>query len=677
MKKIRIFIADLTHKRNNIMSTPVMPYNIGLIASYAIEKFGDKIEIKLFKYPDKLLTALDSTSCDIFACSTYIWNDSLAHWACRVAKEKNPNVITVLGGPNFTHEKDHQLTYFSNHKEVDVRVLLEGEISFSNVINLVLKHGVNNKEKIFDKQIDGCVYMDRNKNCLIEGETSRIQSLDEIPSPYTTGVLDEFFDGLLTPIIQTSRGCPFKCNFCVESDKYYSKIESFEIERSISELEYIGKKISQTPQVSTLLIADSNYGMYKKDILISEKILHLQKEYNWPKSISVSTGKKFDNVLKTTEMLMHTFIFSLSVQSMDDNVLDAIGRKNMEPEKYKILGEMIRKKGHTTLSETIAPLPKETLSNFINGLVELMDWKVSRVITNTLMLLHGTIYKNNKFLKDFGIQSKYRLLENQFGTYGGEKVFEFEEVGISTNTMNFTDYLETRKFSFFIEMAYNSKTFLEAEYFLEDLSLKYSNFVLFAYQELNKSHKNIQLVLQSYIDESISELKDSEKKAIDYYSNQEVFNLLLTGNEGGNLKYKHKALLLSEHLDIWLDFIFSSLEKFLINNNIQVNEEFGELVLFIKSKFDGVLDQTRTNNRISHKFSFDIISWLSQKDRVNSLKYYNNNGLFIDFYYDKVQRDHRNVLFSKYNNRRDLVLSYSHQQHLIYRKYDKVAKPAA
>ena len=105
-------------------------------------------------------------------------------------------------------------------------------------------------------------------------------------------------------------------------------------------------------------------------------------------------------------------------------------------------------------------------------------------------------------------------------------------------------------------------------------------------------------------------------------------------------------------------------------------ERFGELVLFIKSKFDGVLDQTRTNNRISHKFNFDIISWLSQKDRVNSLKYYNNNGLFIDFYYDKDQRDRRSILFSKYNNRRDLVLSYSHQQHLIYRKYDKVAKPA-
>ena len=34
------------------------------------------------------------------------------------------------------------------------------------------------------------------------------------PSPYTTGLLDEFFDEKLTPMVQTSRGCPYSCTFC-------------------------------------------------------------------------------------------------------------------------------------------------------------------------------------------------------------------------------------------------------------------------------------------------------------------------------------------------------------------------------------------------------------------------------------------------------------------------------
>jgi len=64
--------------------------------------------------------------------------------------------------------------------------------------------------------------------------------------------------------------------------------------------------------------------MYKRDKLISEKILDLQKKYNWPQGIYVSTGKHFANVIETTEMLMDSFDFSMSVQSMNEEVLDEI-----------------------------------------------------------------------------------------------------------------------------------------------------------------------------------------------------------------------------------------------------------------------------------------------------------------------------------------------------------------
>ena len=133
MKKIKIFLADLTHNYKAI-SNPFMPYGVGLIASYAKKLFGDSIEIKIFKYPDKLYESLNSEHCDIIGCSTYVWNSNLAHWACRFAKTKNPKVITVLGGPDFAKDKDQKLEYFKENKYIDVRVLLEGEVAFSNII---------------------------------------------------------------------------------------------------------------------------------------------------------------------------------------------------------------------------------------------------------------------------------------------------------------------------------------------------------------------------------------------------------------------------------------------------------------------------------------------------------------------------------------------------------------
>ena len=217
MKKIKIFLADLTHTYKTI-SNPFMPYSVGLIASYAKKIYGDKIEIKLFKYPDKLYETLNKEKCDIIGCSTYIWNSNLAHWACKVAKSRNPNVITVLGGPDFGKSTGERINYFKNYKYVDIRVPLEGEVAFSNIIKSVMDNGIDNKKINFNNKIDGCVYLNREKNELIDSPVERIQELDLIPSPYLSGSLDEFFDGKLIPVIQTTRGCPFTCNFCVEGD---------------------------------------------------------------------------------------------------------------------------------------------------------------------------------------------------------------------------------------------------------------------------------------------------------------------------------------------------------------------------------------------------------------------------------------------------------------------------
>ncbi len=676
MDKLKIFLADLTHTYKAI-SNPFMPYGVGLIASYAKKVFGEKIEVKIFKYPEKLYEAINKEHCDILGCSTYVWNSNLAHWACRTAKQNNPNVITVLGGPDFAKNHSQKLEYLKKNDYIDIRVLLEGEVAFSNIIKLALEHGIKNKSKILSNKIEGCVHLDKKENKLVEGRLGRIQLLDTIPSPYTSGLLDEFFDGKLIPVIQTTRGCPFSCNFCVESDSYYSKIKSFQTQYAIDELNYIGNKVSKTPAITTLQIADSNYGMYKRDKLISEKILELQKKYNWPQGILVSTGKHFGNVIETTEMLMDTFDFSMSVQSMDHEVLKTIGRKNISPEKYKEAGEMLRKKGRSTLSETIVPLPKETLNSFFKGMMELMDWKVSRIITNTVMFLHGTIYKDKKYIEKFDYKTKFRLLPAQFGIYGGEKVLEFEEVGISTNSMNFEEYLETRKFSFLVEMLYNSKIFREIEYFLEDYKLKYNQFVLFTYNELKNSHPAIQNVISSLINESKAELKDDEKSLIQYYSKKENFEKIMCGKEGGNVKYNHKAVLLSKHLDVWLDFVFGSLKAFLKNKNIEIEEPLNDIMIFTKCKFDGVLDLNRTNIQINNSFNYDIINWLNQENRVKTLREFKNKDkIEMRFAYNNNQKIERNSLFSELKDNDafsvTIILERIRPQHKLYRKYEYV-----
>jgi len=673
MKKLNIFLADLEH---NQYDTPqnYMPYAIGLIASYAKKIFGDKINVRLFKYPEKLHEALNNEKCDILGCSTYIWNTNISHWACRLAKKNNPNTLTVLGGPDFAKKDPLKIKYFKEHDYVDIRVAFEGEIAFENIIRLALEHGVDKKSKILSDKIKGCVYLNKKTNELVDTKQERIHSLNIIPSPYTTGLLDEFFDGHLNPTIQTSRGCPFKCNFCHESDDYFLKIKGLEIQYVLDDLEYIAKKMNETKNVSWLMIADSNFGMLPRDKHIAEKILEVQKKYNWPQDIVVTIGKN-ERIIDTTYMLKDMFEFTMSVQSMNQESLDATGRTNISKAAFKRMADTLRKGGRSTYAETIVPLPKETLSTFFRGMKELMDMKVQRIVCNTLMFLRGTAYEDQNYIDQYSYKSKFRLLPTQFGIYGGEKIFEVEEVGISTNTMNFEEYLETRKFIFIIEMLFNSKIFRELEYLLEDYKLNYYDYVFYVYKQIKNAPEQVKSVMESLEKQSISELKDTEEGLIEYYSKEDNFKKIVDGEEGNNLKFLHKALLLGKYKDIWLDFVFDSLKKFLVSKNVEIDEAFHDIVTFTKCKFDGVLDSSKTYVPINSFFNCDVINWLAQENRTKPLKEFaKKNKIEIKFIFNEHQVAKRDYLFKNFKesskfDMANFVLRVK-PQHKLFRNFE-------
>ena len=253
--KLKIYLGDITHD-TIILVSDTIPINIGFIASYMKKIFGEMVDILLFKYPKEIINAIKSNPPDMIALSNYSWNTNLAEFIASIAKKYNSSVITVQGGTNFPHDELTQKKFLAQRPATDIFTFLEGEKSCSNIVQRILESNKERK-KIFEKAIDGCLFIHPdtknldNKNFVKGKILDRIRDLDEIPSPYLTGILDKFFDGKLTPFIETNRGCPFKCSFCHTGDDYFHKLNKFSEDRIKDEIEYIGYRAGNLGRLPT------------------------------------------------------------------------------------------------------------------------------------------------------------------------------------------------------------------------------------------------------------------------------------------------------------------------------------------------------------------------------------------------------------------------------------------
>ena len=211
---------------------------------------------------------------------------------------------------------------------------------------------------------------------LIDRETEpRRKDVDEIPSPWLTGILDEFFDGKLAPLLETNRGCPFACTFCVQGMRWYTKVHNFSIDRVREEIDYIARRIQrQCPTMGLLRIADSNYGMFERDIEISAYIGEMQREYGWPTYIDATTGKnRPERVIQSVEKVNGAMVIYQAVQSLDEDMLRNIKRQNIKLDAYEELMIHVRGRGLRSISDLILGLPGERCESHLVGMHQLID----------------------------------------------------------------------------------------------------------------------------------------------------------------------------------------------------------------------------------------------------------------------------------------------------------------
>lgn len=615
MKKLKIALCDVRHRTMGLHSYQ-MPLGIGLIASYAMQKLEDRVEVRLYKYSDPFWKDFESWRPDVVGASFFSWNRRLTLFLLEKARQKRPEIFTLLGGPELELEEDKRATFLRQNRAVGVCCVEEGEATALEIFRLLL----DGKDPRKQESLDGTFFLHPEHDGLIVNPLrARIPSLDEIPSPYTSGLFDQFFDDHLHPFIESHRGCPFSCKYCHMGLSQNTQVTFQSVARTMQDLEYCAKRYAGRSDIQ-LCIGDNNFAMYEKDIEFADRIRDLQEKYGWPRYMVTSTGKNNkDRIVAVSNRLKWGLPFNMAAQSLHPETLEVIGRKNISLDSMRETLKSVNNAEADSYTEIIMNLPMETRHTFEEGLREIVKTNLNWISILTLRLLNGTWLTYEETMQRYQFDVRYRVICRQLGDYDGKRIIEIEAVVVGTDTMPYQDYCDLRELAYIIQVIYNSDTFNPIRRFLLELGIDVWEWIKVAHEMVKDSDSEAKVQLEAFMDETRNELFDSEDQLIEYFAEEANYQKLLSGEIGDNLIAKYSVLAGSEGFNDWLDIAVKAAKKIIAERiPAQKREEVMETIKkFIRVNYNFAPYFYEPPLPDEHKhldMSFDIKKWMLHKD---------------------------------------------------------------
>lgn len=611
VQPLKIFLADLTYD-TVALSNEVFPLNVGFIASYCKSHFDSQVDITIFKYIDKLENAIYESPPDILGVSNYVWCQNIGLEMFRIFKQVNPVGVTVWGGPNFPVDYPSQIAFLKKHQTVDIYIPLDGEVGFAKVVERIIDRKTESPvQAIRSGDIEYCITRLQNGELQYKNPGYRLQNLEEIPSPYLSGLLDEFFDGRLNPMLQTNRGCPFSCTFCVDGKDDVRKVNQFSVERVRQELEYIANHVPKSSH--GLFISDLNFGMYPRDLEICEYMADIQQRYGYPKWIDSTTGKNAkERIVKAIRRLSGSLRMTMSVQSMNAQVLENVRRDNISVEQMTALRPVIQEAGLDTVSEVILGLPGDSYETHTKTIRDLINAKTDKILIYSLMMLNGAELNIPEQRQKWEIKTKFRVLPRDFvKLHNGKVIVEIDEPVISTNTMSFDEYIQLRILAFILWTSY-SPQYQSVFKFLRENDIDIFDLFHNMLVNLNNAPELIQVVIKEVRDSSINELWESPEEIIEYFQDEKNYQRLLNEEIGYNVIQYFHAKVINYHSTEWTQYLLNEALQTIKKKELdeQIIEQFQEVCNYCKGLEFNLLGKDRMFTNPEFFFNYNIKDWV-------------------------------------------------------------------
>ena len=505
-----------------------LPLAIGNIWVYAHQseyvrknyKIADVIIDKID--PEEYIESIDFIP-NVFAFSVYLWNFKHTKSFAKTIKKHFPQCKIIVGGPQISK---HDPYYFEKHPYFDITVLGEGEVCFRKILE-------NNCEPISYPNV---FYKGMPMPRLI----NRIHDLTLMPSPIQSGFYDDImkkynnkYKNVTWGIIyETMRGCPYHCAFCDIGDSYHNKVKKYNIERIYKDIDWMSKN-----KIEYVSIADSNWGIFERDIDISKYVVDNKLKYGYPKHWDVTFAKNnYDRVFKIAiyDKLSKTNLFkgvTFAYQSTDKNVLSAIDRFNIDPIKSKSLMSMFRKHNVPMYSELVFPLPNDTIDTLKQSIEDLLNYgqKDFLMIHTTAVTPNATL-STKEMRETYKIKTKFLPVNTHTIDRNNKKNYiDDEEMLISTNTLSKSDHVTAYCFSWaIITLFYYGWAHYIIEYLVKTQKKKYIHVIQQIIDFGEEDNKNI----------FYKEYKKTKNHFLKVLSSKKLWGRKLFGNKGLHFELK-------------------------------------------------------------------------------------------------------------------------------------------
>jgi radical SAM superfamily enzyme YgiQ (UPF0313 family) len=379
---------------------------------------------------------------EVIGLGIYIWNVVETTQLVRLLKALRPDIKIVLGGPEVSFEVEQQeICRLADHV-----VTGWGDVSFPKLCRAL---------------IDG----PRPLMKVIAGEQA---PLDALALPYAEYTAEDLAQRLL--YVEASRGCPFKCEFCLSSlDK---TAWAFELDGFMAEMEALYRRGARN-----FKFVDRTFNL-KIDNSVRILQFFLDRIAEAP-DVFVHFEVVPDSLPDRLKELIAQFPegalqFEVGIQSFNPEVQQRISRKQDNGRTADNLRWLVGESRAHVHADLIFGLPGETLESFAEGFDRLHALAPHEIQFGVLKRLRGTpiTRHTDDFAMVYDPQTPYTILQN--------------------STVDFASMQRIKRFARYWEMVANSGRFAQGLALLLAPGSAFGHFLAFSdwlWQNTAKTHE--------------------------------------------------------------------------------------------------------------------------------------------------------------------------------------------